>query len=92
MNISRAVGRRREFLRTWLLWTAGFLAFPLAGLAGGALAGRVDDPLAGLVGGAVSGLVIGTGQVLVGRGRLDAVRWIPAATLPAASSQIGASS
>ena len=53
-------------LRPWLLWTLGFLAFPVAGLAGGAVAGPVDDPLAALVGGAVTGLVIGAGQALAG--------------------------
>lgn len=68
----------RGSLRTWLLWTAGFLAFPLAGLAGTAVAGRVDDPLAALAGGAVTGLVIGAGQWLVSSGRLEPRRWIPA--------------
>jgi hypothetical protein len=67
-----------SFLRTWLIWTAGFLAFPLAGLAGTAVAGRVDSPLAALTGGAVAGLVIGAGQALVSRRRLDPRRWIPA--------------
>jgi len=67
-----------SFLRTWLLWTAGFLAFPLAGLAGTAVAGRVDSPLAALLGGAVTGLVIGVGQTLASRGRLDLRRWAPA--------------
>ncbi len=67
-----------SFLRTWLLWTAGFLAFPLAGLAGTAVAGRVDSPVAALVGGAVAGLVIGVAQALLSRGRLDVRRWAPA--------------
>ena len=74
-----SLGSSRAFsLRTWLFWTAGFLAFPLAGLAGTAIAGRVNDPLAALLGGAVAGLVIGTGQTLAGRGRLDIGRWVPA--------------
>jgi hypothetical protein len=64
--------------RAWLIWTAGFLAFPVAGLAGTAVAGRVDDPMAALVGGTVAGLVIGVGQTLAGRGRLDIRRWAPA--------------
>jgi hypothetical protein len=72
---------RPPFLRTWLLWTAGFLAFPLAGLAGTAVAGRVDSPLSALMGGAVAGLVIGAGQALVSRRRLDPRRWIPATTI-----------
>jgi hypothetical protein len=70
--------RRASRVRTWLIWTAGFLAFPLAGLAGAGVAGRLDDPTAALLGGAVTGLVIGTGQVLASRGRLDIRRWVPA--------------
>jgi hypothetical protein len=69
---------RTPFLRGWLIWTAGFLAFPLAGLAGTAVAGRVDSPVAALVGGAVAGLGIGLGQTLASRGRLDIRRWVPA--------------
>jgi hypothetical protein len=69
---------RPSFLRSWLIWTAGFLAFPVAGLAGTAVAGRVDSPLSALIGGAVAGLVIGIGQTLVSRRRLDPRRWIPA--------------
>jgi hypothetical protein len=64
--------------RSWLLWTAGFLAFPIAGLAGTAVAGRVDSPLAALTGGAVAGLVLGAGQSLASRRRLDIRRWAPA--------------
>ncbi|SHN88411.1 hypothetical protein SAMN05660350_04496 [Geodermatophilus obscurus] len=64
--------------RPWLIWTAGFLAFPLAGLAGTAVVGRVDSPVAALVGGAVAGLGIGLGQTLASRGRLDIRRWVPA--------------
>jgi hypothetical protein len=37
--------------KRWLIWTAGFIAFPIAGLAGRGVAGRVDDPLAALIGG-----------------------------------------
>ncbi|SDU76520.1 hypothetical protein [Jiangella alkaliphila] len=66
------------FLRTWLVWTAGFIVFPLAGLAGTAIAGRVDDAAAALLGGLVVGLVLGTGQTLMSRRRLDPRRWIPA--------------
>jgi hypothetical protein len=67
-----------SFLRTWSLWTASFLAFPFAGLAGTAVAGRVDDPLSALVGGAVTGLVIGTAQALLSSRRVDLRRWVPA--------------
>jgi hypothetical protein len=70
--------RRASRVRTWLIWTAGFLAFPIAGLAGAGVAGRLDDPTAALLGGAVTGLVIGAGQTLAGRGRLDIRRWVPA--------------
>ena len=71
----------QPFLRTWLLWFAGTLAFPIAGLAGTAAAGRVDDAAAALVGGAVAGLMIGTAQTLASRRRLDPRRWIPATTI-----------
>ena len=67
-----------SFLRAWLLWSAGFLAFPIAGLAGTAVAGRVEDAGAAVVGGTVTGLVIGVAQTLVSRRRLDPRRWIPA--------------
>jgi hypothetical protein len=73
--------RQAESLRTWLIWTAGFIAFPIAGLAGTAVAGRVDSPLAALSGGAVAGLVLGIGQTLASRGRLDIRRWIPATAI-----------
>jgi hypothetical protein len=61
-----------------LIWTAGFLAFPVAGLAGAAVAGRVDTPVAALLGGAVTGLVLGAGQALASSRRLDPRRWVPA--------------
>jgi hypothetical protein len=67
-----------SFLRPWLIWTAGFLSFPIAGVAGAAVAGRVDGPLAALVGGVVTGAVIGAGQSLASSRRLDPRRWIPA--------------
>jgi hypothetical protein len=72
------VGPHASRLRRWLIWTAGFLAFPIAGLAGTAVAGRVDSPVAALLGGAVAGLVIGLGQTLASLGRLDIRRWVPA--------------
>jgi len=73
--------RRRTFLWSWLIWTAGFLAFPIAGVAGRAVAGRVDSPTAALVAGLVTGGVIGTGQWLVSRGRLRPLPWILATAL-----------
>ena len=68
----------QPLLRTWLHWLAGTLAFPIAGLAGTAVVGRVNDAGAALVGGTVAGLVIGVGQTLASRRRLDPRRWIPA--------------
>jgi hypothetical protein len=68
-------------IRTWLIWTAGFLSFPLAGIAGILVAGRVDSPPAALTGGLVTGAVIGAGQALCSSRRLPALRWIIASTL-----------
>lgn len=80
--MTAAHSTRTRLLRSWGLWTAGFLAFPVAGLAGMAVAGPVDDLIAAVLGGAVTGLVIGIGQSLVGRGRLvPPARWIPATAL-----------
>lgn len=79
--MTTSAASRTSFLRTWLIWTAGFLVFPLAGLAGTATAGRVHSPLSALIGGAVTGLVIGAGQALVSRRRLDPRRWIPATAI-----------
>ena len=67
--------------KAWLLWTAGFLAFPIAGVLATALVGRIDDAGSALVGGMVAGAVIGAGQWLVARRLLDAQTWIPATAL-----------
>ena len=64
------------FLRPWLIWTAGFLSFPLAGLAGTAVAGRVDSPAAALIAGLVTGAVIGAAQGLTSSRRLPLIRWM----------------
>ena len=72
---------RRQALVSWLIWTAGFVSFPIAGVAAGLIVGRVDDPLAALLAGLVTGAVIGAGQWLASRGRLSPVRWIPATAL-----------
>jgi hypothetical protein len=66
---------RRPALRAWLLWTTGFLAFPVAGLAGTAVAGRLDGPTAAVLGGLATGAVLGLGQALVSSGRLPLLRW-----------------
>jgi hypothetical protein len=68
-------------IKPWLIWTAGFLSFPLAGIAGTAVAGRVDSPLAALTGGLVTGAVIGAGQALCSSRRLDPLRWIIASAI-----------
>jgi hypothetical protein len=67
--------------KAWLLWTAGFLAFPIAGVLATALVGRINDAGSALVGGMVAGAVIGAGQWLVARRLLDAQTWIPATAL-----------
>jgi hypothetical protein len=72
---------RSRARRAWLRWTAGFLAFPLAGVAGIAVAGRVDGPLAALLGGLATGAVLGFGQALVSSRRLPTLRWIAASAL-----------
>jgi hypothetical protein len=41
--MTRSTAARPHFLRAWLIWTAGFLAFPIAGFAATAAVGRVDD-------------------------------------------------
>ena len=64
------------FLRPWLLWTVGFVSFPISGIVGGLVAGRVDSPLAALIGGVATGAVIGLGQALASSRRLPLVRWI----------------
>jgi hypothetical protein len=69
---------RSLFLRPWLIWTIGFVSFPIAGVAGGAVAGRVDNPVAALLGGVITGVVIGAGQSLASSRRLDPRRWIVA--------------
>ncbi len=68
--------------KAWLLWTAGFLAFPIAGILAEALTGRIDDARSALLGGLVAGAVIGTGQWLVGRRLLgDPQTWISTTAL-----------
>lgn len=66
-------------VKGWLLWTAGFLAFPIAGIVATALAGRINDAVSALVGGFAAGAVIGAGQWLVARRDVgDPRTWIPA--------------
>ena len=71
--------QHRFNVKAWLLWTVGFLAFPIAGLAAEAATGRINDAGSALIGGLVAGAVIGAGQWLVGRRLLgDPRAWIPA--------------
>jgi hypothetical protein len=69
---------RRFNIKAWLLWTAGFLAFPIGGALATGATGRINDVGSALVGGMVAGAVIGAGQWLVARRLLDPRTWIPA--------------
>ena len=70
---------RRFNVKGWLLWTAAFVSFPIAGIAAQAAAGRINDAVAALAGGLVAGAVIGTGQWLADRRLLgDPLAWIAA--------------
>src|SRR6201987_3604728 len=76
----QATGDSRRFgVKGWLLGTAAFVSFPLAGIAAGLAVGRINDWVAALVGGLVAGAVIGTGQWLAARRLLgDPLAWIAA--------------
>jgi hypothetical protein len=64
--------------RDLLVWVATLLAFPLAGLAGRAVAGPVDTVWTAALAGAIAGVVIGAAQWLALR-RIGAdLRWIAA--------------
>jgi hypothetical protein len=70
---------RRFNVRGWLLWTAAFVSFPIAGIAAGLAVGRINDAIAALVGGLIAGAVIGFGQWLAARRLLgDPLAWIAA--------------
>ena len=74
--------QHRFNVKAWLLWTAGFLAFPIAGVLAEALTGRINDFSSALIGGMVAGAVIGAGQWLVARRLLgNPQAWIPATAL-----------
>ncbi len=78
---ARRISIRSAALKSWGIWTLGFVSFPLGGVLARAISGPVDAPAAAAIGGAVTGLVIGTGQWLASRRRLDPKRWIPATTV-----------
>ena len=70
---------RRFNVKGWLLWTAAFVSFPIAGIAAGLAVGRINDAIAALVGGLIAGAVIGFGQWLAARRLLgDPLAWIAA--------------
>jgi hypothetical protein len=73
--------QHRFNVKVWLLWTAGFLAFPIGGALATAVTGRIDNFGSALIGGMVVGAVIGAGQWLVARRLLDPRTWIPATAL-----------
>jgi len=65
----QAMGDSRRFgVKGWLLWTAAFVSFPLAGIAAQAAVGRINDWVAALVGGLVAGAVIGRPRPSPSRG------------------------
>jgi hypothetical protein len=72
-TIRTEVALNRNRLLLWI--AAGFVAFPLAGLAARAI-GSIDSLLVALAAGAIAGAVIGTGQWLVLRGIGIDARWI----------------
>jgi hypothetical protein len=70
-------GERRSLGgRDLLPWAATLLAFPLAGLAGRAIAGPVDATWTAFLAGAVAGLVLGVAQWLALRRIGIDARWI----------------
>ena len=63
-------------------WAAVALAFPVAGLLGGAIGGPVDAPAAALVGGAITGAGLGAAQRWAAGAVLgDARAWVAASAI-----------
>ena len=73
-------------------WSASFLAFPLAGIAGAAVVGTVDDAWSALLGGTIAGAVIGAGQALASSGRLNPRIWIGATAVGLGTGLLAGSS
>jgi hypothetical protein len=67
----------------WPAWLVATIAYPIAGLAGYAVAGPVDGPVPGLVAGLVAGVVVGVAQVVAAgeRDRRVAGSWIAATAI-----------
>jgi hypothetical protein len=76
-----ATSNRNGFVSYWVLWTVGFISFPLAGVVGLLLVDRVDTPIAALVAGAATGAAIGAGQWMASRRRLRLLPWVAATAL-----------
>jgi hypothetical protein len=68
---------RRSFRPRWR-WMLIALAFPVAGLIGHLVAGRVDSLAAAILGGVVTGAGLGAAQWALLRRRGIGIRWIPA--------------
>ncbi len=68
---------RRSF-RPWWRWMLVALAFPVAGLIGHLVAGRVDSVSAAVLGGVVTGAGLGVAQWMLLRRRGIGIGWIPA--------------
>jgi hypothetical protein len=85
----------RQAVRAWLIWLAGFLVFPVAGVAGLVAGGQVNGPTAAALGGLSTGAVLGLGQALTSSGRLPIRRWTVATAaamavgLPAGAHLVG---
>lgn len=80
--MTRSKAPRRSFLRTWLIWTAGFLVLPLAGFAGTAVVSYRTSLADLALMGALNGLILGAAQALALPRHLP-LRWIWAAAMPA---------
>jgi hypothetical protein len=68
----------RRPLRPWWRWLLTALAFPVAGLIGHAVAGRVDSLPAAVLGGVLTGAGLGAAQWALLRHRGIGIGWIPA--------------
>ena len=68
----------RRSYRPWWRWLLIALAFPVAGLIGHLVAGRVDSVSAAVLGGVVTGAGIGAAQWVLLRRRGIGIRWVPA--------------
>ena len=68
----------RRSLRPWWRWLLTALAFPVAGLIGHLVAGRVDSVPAAVLGGIVTGAGLGAAQWALLRRRGIGIGWIPA--------------